>query len=850
MALESTIKYSIYQSCTLTNADPNDGSSSSSSSSSSGNHQGQGPQPMYHGSIGNHQMDDSIDVSSSIGVSNNGGGEPVAHKPGHVEDLIANESGDGDGPRIIAAPIGPGPIAHSSHIDSDQDLIQAESEPKFSLSKLKRPFTRLSGLDSLRFNNRFLQGAASILHPQIHSLPGQGPPQGNFRHGPPQPGMPRPNFRPGPPLSLPQGHMPPFGHMGGPFKMPPPQNQPQFNPQFQPQQQQQQQQQQPQQNGRLSMGPMPSQGATYHLIEEPQGSNGHNGDSDIVHSISDFIASENENARQNELNDFDNRPPMSSPSNDIWPLSQPDLAKIVNLDVKCDKNYMKVSIEFDRPYNGMIFSKGHFSSTNCIHLPAGSGRTHVYFDIRMDACGTTGNMGSTSLIPTGPGSAGNFFENTVIFQYDPFVQEAWDQARKLRCTWHDSYEKSVSFRPFPVDMVDVVRADFAGDNVGCWMQIQVGRGPWASEVAGIVKIGQTMTMVLAIKDEENKFDMLVRNCVAHDGKRAPIELVDANGCIVRSKLMSRFTKIKNFGSSASVLSYAHFQAFKFPDSMEVHFQCTIQICKNSCLEQCDTTGASNNVHYVNHQISGTINTATGNIQNHQIQPVSESLYIDPSTLVAAGSEPVPSVLARPREIRDVSKQESEISQLNQTLASKEVGVNKVIRVVSNGDLSFSTSDKLTQNTDSINESMKNESKQIDGAKSWLSERINEKICMSSLSFFICFAVLVLLLLISCTCSVVICCRRRSNDDCSKKTKKTAKESALTAKMVLGSQSHQTRSDYPSPYGHLANSSTSSGASVSHNGYLGSSSVLSPRVQANGGYATSSVHHRSSDLYHS
>ncbi len=28
-------------------------------------------------------------------------------------------------------------------------------------------------------------------------------------------------------------------------------------------------------------------------------------------------------------------------------------------------------------------------------------------------------------------------------------------------------------RPFPVDMLDVVRADFAGDNVGCWMQIQV-----------------------------------------------------------------------------------------------------------------------------------------------------------------------------------------------------------------------------------------------------------------------------------------------------------------------------------------------------------------------------------------
>ena len=39
---------------------------------------------------------------------------------------------------------------------------------------------------------------------------------------------------------------------------------------------------------------------------------------------------------------------------------------------------------------------------------------------------------------------------------------------------------------------------------------QVGKGPYASEVSGIVKIGQTMTMVLGVKDDENKFDMMVR----------------------------------------------------------------------------------------------------------------------------------------------------------------------------------------------------------------------------------------------------------------------------------------------------------------------------------------------------
>ena len=76
------------------------------------------------------------------------------------------------------------------------------------------------------------------------------------------------------------------------------------------------------------------------------------------------------------------------------------------------------------------------------------------------------------------------------------------QARRLRCTWYDYYEKSVTFRPFQVGTLNAVTANFLGDSLQCWMQIQVGKGPWASEVGGIVKIGQTMTMVLGIKGSE------------------------------------------------------------------------------------------------------------------------------------------------------------------------------------------------------------------------------------------------------------------------------------------------------------------------------------------------------------
>ena len=239
-----------------------------------------------------------------------------------------------------------------------------------------------------------------------------------------------------------------------------------------------------------------------------------------------------------------------------------------------------------------------------------------------------------------------------------------------------------------MDMLDVVRADFAGDNVGCWMQIQVGKGPWASEVSGLVKIGQTMTMVLAIKDDEQKFDMLVRNCMAHDGKRAPIQLVDQKGCVTRPKLMSKFTKIKNFGASASVLSYAHFQAFKFPDSMEVHFQCTIQICRYQCPDQCNDAPAA---------------APSSSYDAVAAAPVSDGSYSAPAPVVvaAASAESYGSPQAAPqssysgpaRTKRDLQNPYSATAfqRYRRDTSDDEmgdIGVEKIIHVVSSGDLTF------------------------------------------------------------------------------------------------------------------------------------------------------------------
>jgi hypothetical protein len=75
------------------------------------------------------------------------------------------------------------------------------------------------------------------------------------------------------------------------------------------------------------------------------------------------------------------------------------------------------------------------------------------------------------------GGSSRFFENIVIIQYDANIQEVWDVAKALRCEWHDNYHKTVSYKPFQVDSLEVVPATFAGDNVGVWMTVQQGGCP-------------------------------------------------------------------------------------------------------------------------------------------------------------------------------------------------------------------------------------------------------------------------------------------------------------------------------------------------------------------------------------
>ena len=69
--------------------------------------------------------------------------------------------------------------------------------------------------------------------------------------------------------------------------------------------------------------------------------------------------------------------------------------------------------------------------------------------------------------------------------------------------------------------------------------------------------------------------MRVKSCSANAENSQPIQLSDEHGCVLRPKMISKFMKIAGADTRASVVTYAFFHAFKFPDSMAVNIKCKV-----------------------------------------------------------------------------------------------------------------------------------------------------------------------------------------------------------------------------------------------------------------------------------
>lgn len=257
------------------------------------------------------------------------------------------------------------------------------------------------------------------------------------------------------------------------------------------------------------------------------------------------------------------------------------MAQVVSFDVACQREQMTVRIVFDGVFNGLMYAKGFYDNQQCVYVTPGTGGLQFEFVVKADVCGT--QFVEDSGTPP-------YLENIIVIQNDPGIQEVWDTARGVRCVFDtsrsgDSSSQHVS-AALNVAMLDQQVVSFSADTKGsASLDVQIGRGPFAPSASGMVKIGELMTMVVAVEGPDH-IDLLVRECVAHDGtQRNPYQLTDENGCVLGSKkkVLGSWQKTRDTGNAQiPVVAYAHFQAFKFPDKNDVYIECEVDLCKNNC----------------------------------------------------------------------------------------------------------------------------------------------------------------------------------------------------------------------------------------------------------------------------
>ncbi|XP_029827932.2 uncharacterized protein LOC115313153 [Ixodes scapularis] len=259
------------------------------------------------------------------------------------------------------------------------------------------------------------------------------------------------------------------------------------------------------------------------------------------------------------------------------------MAKLVKVAVRCTRAALNVRLEFDHPFRGLVYSKGHFGDPECRHVHgdstpgAAESRRTFEFAVRADRCGST-------KVERKPREGDSYLENTIVVQSELGIQDWSDSARRLRCSWDSNTERTVS-SSISVDQLDVIAARYAGSSAAdSYMDVQHGRGPFSAPVTGLVKIGETLTLVVYALGS----DVHVKDCLAHDGDLGhTVQLTDAHGCVAKPKLLGPWQKTTKTGATgASTIAFAYLKAFKFPDKVEVYLECNIEMCKRQCSELC------------------------------------------------------------------------------------------------------------------------------------------------------------------------------------------------------------------------------------------------------------------------
>ncbi|XP_046815045.1 uncharacterized protein LOC124422538 [Vespa crabro] len=293
---------------------------------------------------------------------------------------------------------------------------------------------------------------------------------------------------------------------------------------------------------------------------------------------------------------------------------RPNTTRVQHIEAECQDDYMKIRIGFNGSFTGLLYSAGYSYDPDCMYVN-GTGRDYYEFYIQLNRCGTLGE--NTHHQDSRKNPTKNLMWNTVTVQYNPLIEEEFDEHFKVTCEYGYDFWKTVTFPFLDVEVATGNPVVFTLQPPECYMEIRYGYGTTGTRVAGPVRVGDPLTLIIYMRSKYDGFDIVVNDCYAHNGGNKRIQLIDQYGCPVDDKLISRFRGSWSESGLFETQVFAYMKTFRFTGSPALYIECDVRMCHGRCPSQpCHWRNAKNVAkRSVSDMIGGPTTPATSLSEN-------------------------------------------------------------------------------------------------------------------------------------------------------------------------------------------------------------------------------------------
>ncbi|XP_044745963.1 uncharacterized protein LOC123307640 isoform X2 [Coccinella septempunctata] len=256
--------------------------------------------------------------------------------------------------------------------------------------------------------------------------------------------------------------------------------------------------------------------------------------------------------------------------------------RVQHIEAECQDDYMKIRVGFNGTFNGLVYSAGYAYDPDCMYIN-GTGRDYYEFYIQLNRCGTLGK--NTHNEDNSKAPTKNFMWNTVTVQYNPLIEEEFDEHFKVTCEYGYDFWKTVTFPFLDVEVATGNPVVFTLTPPECYMEIRYGYGTSGNRVTGPVRVGDPLTLIIYMRSKYDGFDIVVNDCYAHNGATKKIQLIDEYGCPVDDKLISRFRGSWSEAGLFETQVFAYMKTFRFTGSPALYIECDVRMCHGRCPSQ-------------------------------------------------------------------------------------------------------------------------------------------------------------------------------------------------------------------------------------------------------------------------